>query len=84
MKVFRNAGMKGGITMKCNQCQHDMIKDCKVNVEYDLSGITISKKGKGLFKKVSSKLKAAVCSNCGYVAFYIDEYQEFSKSDYSS
>jgi hypothetical protein len=65
--------------MKCNQCQHEMIKDCKVTVEYDLSGITISKKGKGIFNKVSSKSKAAVCPNCGYVAFYIDEYKEFSE-----
>jgi predicted nucleic-acid-binding Zn-ribbon protein len=56
-----------------------MVKDCKVNVEYDTSGIRISKKGKGLFKKVSAKSKAAVCSNCGYVAFYIDEYKEFGE-----
>ena len=66
--------------MKCNQCQNEMVKDCNVNVEYDISGISISKKkGKGLFNKVSAKPKAAVCSNCGYVAFYIDEYKEFSE-----
>ncbi|WP_035446095.1 hypothetical protein [Bacillus sp. UNC41MFS5] len=67
--------------MKCNQCQNEMIKDCKVNVEFDTSGIRISKKGKGFFNKVSAKAKAAVCSNCGYVAFYIDEYKEFSEQD---
>jgi len=66
--------------MKCIQCQNEMIQDCNVNVEYDLSGITITrKKGKGLFNKVSAKTKAAVCSNCGYVAFYIDKYKEFSE-----
>jgi predicted nucleic-acid-binding Zn-ribbon protein len=56
-----------------------MVNDCKVNVEFDTPGITISKKGKGLFNKVSAKSKAAVCSNCGYVAFYIDKYKEFSE-----
>jgi hypothetical protein len=56
-----------------------MIKDCKVNVEYDLSGITISQKRKGLFKNVSAKTKAAVCPNCGNIAFYIDDYQIFNK-----
>lgn len=65
--------------MKCNHCQNEMIKDCKVNVEGDLSGIKISKKAKGLFNKVSAKTKAAVCSNCGYVAFYVDEYKDFSE-----
>ena len=65
--------------MKCNQCQNEMIKDCNVNIEGDFCGIKISKKGKGLFKKVSAKAKAAVCSHCGYVAFYVDEYKDFSE-----
>ncbi|OAB44937.1 hypothetical protein [Paenibacillus antarcticus] len=64
--------------MKCNQCRNEMIKDCNVNVEYDPSGITISKKGKGFFNEVSAKPKAAVCSNCGYIAFYIDELGDCS------
>jgi hypothetical protein len=63
----------------CNQCQTEMIKDCKVNVEYDLSGITISQKCKGLFNSVSAKTKASVCPNCGFVALYIDEYEKFNK-----
>lgn len=63
----------------CNQCQTEMINDCKVSVEYDLSGITISQKRKGLFKNVSAKTKAAVCPNCGNVAFYIDDYHLFTK-----
>jgi ribosomal protein L28 len=63
----------------CNQCQTEMIKDCKVSVEYDLSGITISQKRKGLFNSVSAKTKASVCPNCGNVAFYIDEYKKFNK-----
>ena len=63
----------------CNQCQTEMIKDCKVNVEYDLSGITVSQKRKGLFNSVSAKTKASVCPNCGFVALYIDEYEKFNK-----
>jgi hypothetical protein len=56
-----------------------MIEDCKVNVEGAMYGIKISQKGKGMFNSVSAKPKAAICPNCGYVAFYIDEYKEFSK-----
>ena len=57
----------------CNQCQTEMIEDCKVNVEWELYGIKISQKGKGLFNSVSAKPKASICPNCGYVALYIDE-----------
>ncbi|MGM0828822.1 MAG: nucleic acid-binding protein [Bacillota bacterium] len=54
-----------------------MVKGCNVNVEGVMCGIKISKKRKGLFNKVSAKPKAAVCSNCGYVSFYIDDYKQF-------
>jgi hypothetical protein len=67
--------------MKCNQCQNEMTKDCKVNVEYDTSGIRISKKWKGLFNKVSAKTKAALCSNCGYELFTLMNIKRFSEKD---
>ncbi|MFJ7367173.1 hypothetical protein ACIQWQ_24170 [Peribacillus frigoritolerans] len=60
----------------CNQCQTEMIDDCKVNVQGGMNGIKISQK-KGLFNGVSSNPKASVCPNCGYVAFYIDNFREF-------
>jgi hypothetical protein len=63
----------------CNQCQTEMIEDLTVNVEYDMSGISIKKKVKGLFKNISAKPKAAVCPNCGCLIFYIDNYEEFNK-----
>lgn len=63
----------------CNQCKSEMIVDCKVNVEGGMYGIKISQKGKGIFNSVSAKPKAAVCPNCGYVAFYLDEFREFDK-----
>lgn len=63
----------------CIQCQTEMIEDCKVTVEGDLAGIKISQKRKGLFNNISSKTKASVCPNCGYVALYIDEFKEFKQ-----
>ncbi|MEH7249354.1 nucleic acid-binding protein [Neobacillus niacini] len=63
--------------MKCVHCQTEMIGDCQVKVEGAMYGLKISKKGKGLFNNVSAKPKAAVCPTCGYVAFYVDEYEEF-------
>ena len=61
----------------CNQCQTEMIDDCKVNVQGGMYGIKVSQK-KGLFSS-SANPKASVCPNCGYVAFYIDEFREFIK-----
>lgn len=54
-----------------------MIEDCQVNVEGGMYGIKITKKNDGLFNNVSAKPKAAVCSNCGYISFYIDDYEKF-------
>ena len=60
----------------CTQCQTEMIDDCKENVQGGMNGIKISQK-KGLFNSVSAIPKVSVCPNCGYVAFYIDEFREF-------
>lgn len=64
----------------CHQCQTEMILDCKVSIEGDISGIKISQKGKGIFNKVSAKTKAAVCPDCGNVGFYIEEFKEFKQN----
>ena len=60
----------------CNQCQTQMIEDCKVE---SFGGITISNKGKGFFNKMYGIPKAAVCPNCGCVIFYIDNYKDVVK-----
>lgn len=61
----------------CNQCQTEMIEDCRVE---SFGGITISKKGKKRFLDTTyGTPKAAVCSNCGCVIFYIDNYKDFVK-----
>lgn len=56
-----------------------MIEDCQVNVEGGMYGIKIIQKGQGFFNNVSAKTKASVCPNCGYVAFYINEFKKFKK-----
>ena len=69
--------LKVVLKLKCNQCQSEMITDCGVSVEADTYGLRIFKKSKGLFNKVSGKPKASVCPNCGYLAFYIENFKEF-------
>ncbi|WKA56679.1 nucleic acid-binding protein [Planococcus shixiaomingii] len=61
----------------CHQCQTDMIGNCKVSIEGAMYGIKISRKGQGLFQKAAAKPQAAVCPNCGYVALYIEEPEQF-------
>lgn len=63
----------------CQQCHAEMVNDCAVTVQGGMYGIKISRKGNGLFNKASAIPKAAVCPNCGGVAFYIDEYKQFKK-----
>lgn len=63
----------------CHQCQTEMIDDCKVTVEGDMSGVKITQRRKGLFNNVSARTKAYVCTNCGYVALYIDEFDKFKQ-----
>lgn len=62
----------------CNQCQSEMTEGCEVSVEGVMYGIKVKKRNKGLFKNISAKPKAAVCTNCGYVALYIDNYKGFA------
>ena len=63
----------------CQQCESEKVEDCKVSVEGGMYGIKITKKNEGLFNNITAKPKAAVCTDCGYVAFYIDNYDEFKK-----
>lgn len=63
----------------CQQCQTEMIEDCDVSVEFDVSGIAITQKRKGLFKNVYESTKAAVCPNCGNVSLYVEDFKKFIK-----
>ncbi len=63
----------------CHQCQEEMIEDCKVTVEGGFYGIKVSETGNGMFNNASSRLQAAVCPSCGYVALYVEDVTEFQK-----
>ena len=59
----------------CPDCQFPMEMDCTVESPY---GVYVKKQRKGLFKSTSSKkIKAAVCTNCGHVTMYVENYEEF-------
>jgi len=57
-----------------------MFTNCDVQVKGAMYGIKIIKRGKGLFNSVSEQTKAAVCPNCGYVVFYIEDYKKFNSN----
>ncbi len=63
----------------CNNCQSEMIGDCSVKVEDGAFSFKITQKGKGFFNNVSAVPKAAICPNCGNVAFYVEEYKQFKR-----
>lgn len=59
----------------CPDCQYEMEMDCSFTSPY---GIYLKKKRRGFFKStVEDKIKAAVCTNCGHVTLYIDNYETF-------
>lgn len=60
----------------CNQCQTEMIEDCIFEVHGAVS-VNIKKKVKGFLNSVYAVPKVAVCTNCGCVVLYIDEYKDF-------
>ena len=63
--------------MKCTQCQSEMAKDFIPHVEADMNRIRIVQKRKGMFKNISEIAKAAVCPNCGSVAFYVENFKNY-------
>ena len=60
----------------CNQCQTEMREDCILE-GYGTESIYIKKKVKGFLNSVYAVPKVALCTNCGCVVFYIDEYKDF-------
>lgn len=56
-----------------------MVEDVEVTVKGALYGLKITRKKRGLFNNVSAEPKAAVCSNCGAVALYIENPQKFGE-----
>jgi uncharacterized OB-fold protein len=61
----------------CPDCQHSMVNNCQLESPY---GIGVRQRRKGLFKSVTSnKVKAAVCTNCGHVTLYVENYEEYKQ-----
>ena len=59
----------------CPDCQSKMEMNCTLESPY---GVSIRKRRKGLFKSTTTnKIKAAVCTNCGHVTFYVENYEEY-------
>ena len=61
----------------CAQCKVEMIENCEVRVEFNTYNIKVIKKREGLFNNSSDTVKSAICSNCGNVLLYIDNYKKF-------
>lgn len=62
----------------CSQCKTEMTAKCYVNINGSpFQEVRIRKQGDGIFDSSSVELKAVVCTNCGYVALYVDEFKNF-------
>ena len=56
---------------KCVRCECDMIENYDVKVEGGANGLKITERG--LFKDNLGKVRAAVCPECGYLEFYLED-----------
>ena len=56
---------------KCLRCNNEMKEDYDVKVEGAAYGLKITKPG--IFKDSLGKVHAAVCPDCGYLEFYLEE-----------
>ena len=56
---------------KCLRCNSEMKEDYDVKVEGAAYGLKITKPD--IFKENLGKVHVAVCSNCGYLEFYLEE-----------
>ena len=59
---------------KCLRCESDMLDDLSVMVTNGAYGIDVREKG--MFKKSLSKLKCAVCPQCGYTDMYVEDLEK--------
>lgn len=60
------------ITMrKCIRCKCEMRENYDVKVEGGAYGLKITKQG--IFKDNLGKIRVAVCPECGYLEFYLED-----------
>lgn len=62
---------------KCIRCENELIEDYDVKVEGATYGLKITKPG--IFKGNLGKVHAAVCPECGYIEFYLDDTSKIKK-----
>ena len=62
---------------KCGKCNEEMLMGLDVKVEGGAYGIRITQQG--IFKNNLGKLKCAVCPECGYTEFYIQDPNKIKK-----
>lgn len=68
----------GGMNMrKCIRCEIEMIDGHDVKVEGAAYGLKITKPG--IFKENLGKVHAAVCPECGYIEFYLEDTSKIKK-----
>ncbi len=57
----------------CSKCGHKMTEG-KLST---YGGIVVTKKSGNLFKKTNSIISTFVCTNCGYIDFYVENPEMF-------
>lgn len=62
---------------KCIRCEIEMIEDYDVKVEGAVYGLKITKPG--IFANNLGKVHAAVCPECGYIEFYLEDTMKIKK-----
>ena len=64
---------------KCIRCDRDMLEDYDVKVEGGAYGLKV--KNPGNFFGSLGKVRCAVCSECGYLEFYLADISKFPEEE---
>ncbi|MDO5294422.1 MAG: nucleic acid-binding protein [bacterium] len=62
---------------ECIRCTKEMIENYDVKVEGAAYGLKITKPG--IFKESLGKVHCAVCPECGYIEFYLEDASKITK-----
>lgn len=64
---------------KCIRCECEMRENYDVKVEGAAYGLKITEPG--IFKDNLGKIHAAVCPECGYLEFYVEDTAKMNKQE---
>ena len=67
---------------KCIRCECEMRENYDVKVEGGAYGLKITKQG--IFKDNLGKVRVAVCPECGYLEFYLEDTSKLKNQTTSS